>query len=186
MLAEAEKLAVQQGVSNVRFVEANIHELPFDDETFDDEQFDLVTCRRAAHHFSDIREALAEMVRMLKPRGLLLIDDRCVPEDDFVDSIMNRLDWLHDESHVREYRPSQWQALLEAAGCRVLTLQTYVRHRPLSSLTERVSPQNVAQIHSILGSLSADQRQKLALVEKNGELYSNHWYVILAAQKTGG
>lgn len=183
MLAEAEKLAAQSGVVNVRFVEADIHELPFDDETFDDEQFDLITCRRAAHHFSDIEEALAEMVRMLKPGGLLLIDDRSVPEDDFVDSIMNRLDWLHDESHVREYPPSEWRAMLEAAGCQVLTLDPYIRHRPLSSLTERVTPQNVAQIYSILGSLSSEQRQKLALEEMQGELWSNHWYVIIVAQK---
>lgn len=184
MLAEAEKLAAQQGVSNVRFVEADIHELPFDDETFDDEQFDLVTCRRAAHHFSDIEEALAEMVRMLKPGGMLLIDDRSVPEDDFVDSIMNRLDWLHDESHVREYRPSEWRAMLTAAGCQVLALELYVKHRPLSSLTERVAPQNVAQIHSILASLSLEQRQKLALEEASGQLSSDHWYVLVAARKT--
>jgi SAM-dependent methyltransferase len=183
MLAEAEKLAAQQGVVNVRFVEADIHELPFDDETFDDEQFDLITCRRGAHHFSDIEEALAEMARMLKPGGLLLIDDRSVPEDDFVDSIMNRLDWLHDESHVREYRPSQWQAMVEAAGCHVLTLESYVRHRPLSALTERVSPHNVAQIHGILGSLSPEQRRKLALEEVSGQLHSSHWYVIIAARK---
>ena len=183
MLAEAEKLAAKQGVRNVRFVEADIHELPFDDETFDDEQFDLVTCRRGAHHFSDIQEALAEMVRMLKPGGVLLIDDRSVPEDDFVDSVMNRLDWLHDESHVREYRPSQWQAMLEEAGCQVLALEPYVRHRPLSALTERVSVQSVAQIHGILSSLSAEQRQKLALTDVNGELFSNHWYVLVAARK---
>jgi len=183
MLAEAGKLAVRQGVTNVRFVEADIHELPFDDETFDDEQFDLVTCRRAAHHFSDIQEALAEMVRMLKPQGLLLIDDRCVPEDDFVDSVMNRLDWLHDESHVREYRPSQWQAMLEAAGCHVFSQATYIRHRPLSSLTECVSPQNVAQIHGILDSLSPEQRAKLALTIRDGELHSNHWYLLIAARK---
>ncbi len=186
MLAEAGKLAARQGVTNVRFVEADIHELPFDDETFDDEQFDLVTCRRAAHHFSDIQEALAEMVRMLKPQGLLLIDDRCVPEDDFVDSVMNRLDWLHDESHVREYRPSQWQAILEEAGCRVVTLATYIRHRPLTSLTECVSPQNVAQIYGLLDSLSPVQCQLLALEEKEGALYSNHWYLLIAAQKVGG
>ena len=183
MLAEAEKLAAQQGVRNVRFVEADIHELPFDDETFDDEQFDLVTCRRGVHHFSDIEEALAEMVRMLKPGGVLLIDDRSVPEDDFVDSIMNRLDWLHDELHVREYRPSEWRAMLTAAGCQVLALELYVRHRPLSSLTERVSPQNVAHIYSILDSLSPEQRQKLALEEVGGQLHSDHWYVLVAARK---
>lgn len=186
MLIEAEKLAAQRGVHNVRFVEADIHELPFDDETFDDAQFDLITCRRAAHHFSGIQEALAEMVRMLKPQGLLLIDDRCVPEDDFIDSVMNRLDWLHDESHVREYRPSQWQTMLEEAGCRLLTLSIYTRQRPLSSLTERVSPHNVAQMHGILTSLTPKQRQKLALQEQDGELHSTHWYVIIAAQKTGG
>ena len=128
-------------------------------------------------------DSLAEMVRMLKPGGLLLIDDRSVPEDDFVDGIMNRLDWLHDESHVREYRPGEWRAMLAAAGCQVLTLESYVRHRPLSSLTERVSPHNVAQIHGILGSLSPEQRRKLALEEIGGQLVSNHWYVIIAARK---
>ncbi len=65
----------------------------------------------------------------------------------------------------------------------VLTLEPYVRHRPLSSLTERVSPQNVAQIHSILASLSPAQHQKLRLEEHAGELYSDHWYVIAVAQK---
>jgi SAM-dependent methyltransferase len=176
-------LAAQAGVVNVRFVEADIHELPFDEEIFDDEQFDLITCRRGAHHFSDIEEALAEMVRMLKPGGVLLIDDRSVPEDDFVDGVMNRLDWLHDESHVREYRLSEWRAMLAAAGCQVLMLESYVRHRPLSSLTERVSPHNVAQIHGILGSLSPEQHRKLALEEVGGQLASNHWYVIIAARK---
>ena len=183
MLAEAEKLAAGKGITNVRFVEANIHELPFDDETFDDDQFDLVTCRRAAHHFAEIDEALSEMVRMLKPGGLLLVDDRSLPEDDFVDSVMNRLDWLHDESHVREYRPSEWQTMLIIAGVDLLVLETYVRLRPIRSLTDRVSPQNVAQIHSILHSLSPEQRQKFALEEVDGDLYSNHWYITLLARK---
>lgn len=183
MLAEAEKLAQSRGITNVRFLEADVHELPFDDETFDDEVFDLVTCRRAAHHFGDVKGALSEMVRVLKSGGLMLIDDRSVDEDDFVDSVMNRLDWLHDESHVHEYRPSEWVKMLEAAGLEVLTVAPYVKHRPVSSLTDGVSPQNVAMIHGILRSLSPDQQQKLALEEKEGELYSNHWYVTLAARK---
>jgi ubiquinone/menaquinone biosynthesis C-methylase UbiE len=183
MLAEAEKLAAGKGITNVRFVEANIHELPFDDETFDDEQFDLVTCRRAAHHFADIDEALSEMVRMLKPGGLLLIDDRSIPEDDFVDGVMNRLDWLHDESHVREYRPSEWQTMLIAARTDMIVLETYTRHRPIRSLTDRVSPANVAQIYGILHSLSPEQKKKFALEEVDGELYCSHWYITVLARK---
>ncbi|MEZ4769170.1 MAG: methyltransferase domain-containing protein [Caldilineales bacterium] len=183
MLVRAQRLAEDAGVSNVRFKLGDIHELPFDDETFDDDVYDLVTCRRAAHHFSDIQEAIDEMVRMLKPGGMLLIDDRSVPEDEFVDSVMNRLDWLHDDSHVRQYRPGEWQEMLEAAGCAVLVSEQYVKHRPLSSLTDHVSPENVGQIHGILRSLSPAQRQKLALVEIDGEQYSNHWYITLAARK---
>ena len=65
-------------------------------------------------------------------------------------------------------------------------LETYTRHRPIRALTDRVSPQNVAQIHGILHSLSPEQRQKFALVEVDGELCSNHWYITLAAQKIVG
>lgn len=185
MLVRASRLAEDASVSNVCFKLANIHELPFDDETYDDEVYDLVTCRRAAHHFSDIQEAVNEMVRMLKPAGMLLIDDRSVPEDDFVDSVMNRLDWLHDNSHVREYRPGEWHAMLEAAGCAVVVSEVYLQHRPLRSLTDDVAPQDVSQIHGILRSLSSEQQQKLALVEIDGEMYSNHWYITIAARKLG-
>lgn len=183
MLVHAEKLAAQRQVVNVRFQLADVHELPFDDENFDDETFDLVTCRRAAHHFSDIRGALAEMIRVLKHGGLMLVDDRCVPEDDLVDSVMNRLDWLHDESHIREYRPSEWQALLSEAGCQVLALETYTRQRPLTSLTDHVSAKNVAQIHSLLEGLDDQARTKLDLQEKEGQLYSKHWYVSVLARR---
>ena len=99
MLIEGRKLKAERGVSNVEFRLADVHELPFDDRSFDS-----VTCRRAAHHFVDIEKSLAEMKRVLTRGGRLVIDDRSVPEDDFVDAAMNRLDWLHDESHVRQYR----------------------------------------------------------------------------------
>ncbi|MCA9870434.1 MAG: methyltransferase domain-containing protein [Caldilineae bacterium] len=184
MLVRAQGLAEDMGVVNVRFKLDDIHELPFDDETFDDEVYDLVTCRRAAHHFSDIQEAIDEMVRMLKPGGMLLIDDRSVPEDKFVDSVMNRLDWLHDESHVRQYRPSEWQQMLEAAGCSIVVSEQYIKHRPLSSLTDHVAAEKVSQIHGILHSLSVEEQQKLALVEIDGEQYSNHWYITVAARKS--
>ena len=112
MLREARKLAQKRNIDNVIFQSANVHRLPSELE----ETFDLVICRRAAHHFSDIERSLAEMLRMLRPGGMLLIDDRSVPEDDRIDETMHRLDCLHDESHVRQYRASRWLALLEDSG----------------------------------------------------------------------
>jgi ubiquinone/menaquinone biosynthesis C-methylase UbiE len=176
MLAEGEKLARERGIPHVRFCLADVHALPFDDDAFH-----VITCRRAAHHFSDIARALQEMKRVLRASGRLVIDDRSVPEDDFVDECMNELDRLHDESHVRQYRPSEWQQMLVQAGFVVEFIQPYTRHRPLTSLTDRVSPQNVSRIHAILDGLDADQRQKLNLADVNGQPYLNHWYIMLLA-----
>jgi ubiquinone/menaquinone biosynthesis C-methylase UbiE len=85
MLIEGRKLKVERGISNVDFRLADVHELPFDDRSFD-----IVTCRRAAHHFGDVEKSLSEMKRVLANGGRLVIDDRSVPEDDFVDATIGR------------------------------------------------------------------------------------------------
>ena len=133
MLEEAGALGLKLGVPNVELRVDDVHSLPDADGAFQ-----LVTCRRAAHHFSQIDGALDEMRRVLVPGGRLVIDDRSIPEHDTVDPIMNALDRLHDGSHVREYRPGEWRTMLEGHGFRVDAVETYQRHRPLRALTHDV------------------------------------------------
>jgi ubiquinone/menaquinone biosynthesis C-methylase UbiE len=178
MLAEGERLRIERKIPNVGFSIADVHDLPFPDEAFD-----LVTCRRAAHHFSRIRIAIEEMRRLLRPGGRLVIDDRSVPDDDFVDACMNKLDWYHDESHIRQYRPQEWRKMLEDGGFAVEIMEPYIQHRPLTSLTDGVTPENVRKIEKMLARLNDEEREKLNLVERDGELYLNHWYVMLAARR---
>jgi ubiquinone/menaquinone biosynthesis C-methylase UbiE len=178
MLAESKRLGAARGICNVTLGLADVHALPFPSETFH-----LITCRRAAHHFSRIGEALSEMRRVLRPGGRLVIDDRSVPEDDFVDACMNRLDRYHDESHVREYRPSEWRQLLEDHGFAVEAIEGYVKHRPLTALTAEVSPENVWRIHEMLDGLNPAQRAALNLREVDGQPHLNHWYVMIAGTK---
>jgi ubiquinone/menaquinone biosynthesis C-methylase UbiE len=178
MLLQAESLRASRRIANVSFQVADVHALPFRTETFD-----LITCRRAAHHFSMIGHALGEMRRVLAPGGRVVIDDRSIPEDDFVDATMNLLDTCHDPSHVREYRPSEWHALLESLGFAVELLDLYVQHRPLTSLTKDASPVDAAAIHTTVAGLTAAQREALDLRDVHGEPYSNHWFIMLAARK---
>jgi ubiquinone/menaquinone biosynthesis C-methylase UbiE len=179
MLFEGGRLKAEGGITNVEFRLADVHVLPFEAEAFD-----VVTCRRATHHFVDIAKALCEMKRVLKPGGRLVVDDRSVPEDDFVDATLNHLDVLHDRSHVREYRPSEWRRLLQAAGLTVETLEPYIKHRPLSAFTNGVEPESVAEIEHIVAGLNEAQRAALNVAEKDGEIYLNHWYVMVVGVKS--
>jgi len=176
MLREARTLRATRGIGNVVFTLADVHCLPFPSATFQ-----LITCRRAAHHFSRIQQALAEMGRVLRAGGRLVIDDRSVPEDDFVDTCMNQLDRYHDPSHVRQYRPRGWQRLLESQGFSVETIAPYTKHRLLTSFTGKASPEGVRGIHATIAGLTSIQQEALKLREVNGEPFLSHWYCTLVA-----
>jgi SAM-dependent methyltransferase len=91
---------------------------------FDDASFDVVTCRIAAHHFDDVRVAVAEMARVARDR--VLIEDNT-----FVDDASEEADRLRDPSHVRNYGEQEWVELLEGAGLDVERFERFVKHLPM-------------------------------------------------------
>ena len=80
---------------------------------------DIVTCRVAAHHFRAPEQAIAEMARVLRPNGRLVLVDNYAPDRQELDEFINRLEVLRDPSHVREHTLAQWQGFMAAAGLRV-------------------------------------------------------------------
>jgi ubiquinone/menaquinone biosynthesis C-methylase UbiE len=60
----AEERALQRGLANAIFQQADAQELPFPDNSFD-----RITSRLGVMFFSDLPRALSEMQRVLKPRG---------------------------------------------------------------------------------------------------------------------
>ena len=65
---EAKKRSAVLGNRPVSFVQGDAERLPFADESFD-----MVTCQTVLIHLKDPRVALAEMIRVLRPGGLLAI-----------------------------------------------------------------------------------------------------------------
>ena len=69
MLAEARRKAEQLGLS-VDLRLGDVARLPFSDDSFD-----LAICALAFCHLPDIRPAVAELARVLRPRGRLIVSD---------------------------------------------------------------------------------------------------------------
>ncbi len=179
MLVKAMELSVDRDVVNLDLVQANVYSLPFADGTFD-----IVTSRRAPHHFPNLLEAIRSMRRVLKPGGVMVIDDRSVPEDDFADRTMNQLDKLHDHSHVRDYRPSEWRSVMTRATLSVETVETFSRVWPLTSLTVNAHPEDATEIERRVRSLDAEERKRMGVCEIDGATHIRHWYVVVKARRT--
>jgi ubiquinone/menaquinone biosynthesis C-methylase UbiE len=126
MLQETERNARARGLRNVETRQGAAEALPFADASFD-----IVTVRQAPHHFADIRSAVREMARVVKPGGRVVVVDSTSPEDDELDRQYNHIEKLRDPSHVRNYRASEWRAMIEEAGLRIenLALDYYLENR---------------------------------------------------------
>lgn len=98
----------------VRGVVADAERLPFGTDSFE-----VVTCRIAAHHFPDPEAFVREVSRVLAPGGVFALEDNVAPEDDDLDSFINRLETLRDPTHGRSHRTSDWHAWIAAAGLSV-------------------------------------------------------------------
>lgn len=118
MLAEARVRAARAGIENVTFEEGAAEALLFPDGSFD-----VVTCRIAAHHFTDVDRFLAGTARVLAPGGRFLLADTTVPEGEpEAGEWQNEVERLRDPSHVRNLSPVEWRRRVEAAGLRVVDL----------------------------------------------------------------
>ena len=115
MLAAARAHVRSRGGSSIEFVAGDAGVLPFRDESFD-----VVTCRTAAHHFTDVAAAVRQIHRVLRPGGSLLLQDILGHDDADASAFILEVEKRRDPSHVRSYRAAEWKAFLRAAGLTVM------------------------------------------------------------------
>jgi ubiquinone/menaquinone biosynthesis C-methylase UbiE len=94
---------------NVTLVEGDVTALPFDDGSFD-----LAASMNTLHHVSRPELAVAELVRVTRPGGRLLVIDQIAPVDPLAALELNRFERARDPTHSRALSDADQRALFDA------------------------------------------------------------------------
>jgi len=139
-----------QGVTNVLLQEANAEPLPFVDESFD-----IVYCRSSLHHFAAPHQAVAEMARVCRIGGRIVLLDIVPPSDD----VRDQFDHVHrliDPSHMRSLLAGELAELVPGGVDDLAYANLFSLRFPLEvALTDQSEE---AEVLEILGAEMAGNR----------------------------
>ncbi len=128
------------GISNVLLQEGNATQMPFVDESFD-----IVFCRAALHHFNDPEAVIAEMVRVCRAGGRIVLMDLIAPSSEIRDQF-DEVHRLIDPSHVRAYLEAELPPLLPGGMDALLYAESFAFRFPAEGIfTEQTERDKVLE-----------------------------------------
>lgn len=168
---------------NVTFCAADAEDLPFPDNTFD-----LITCRIAAHHFSDCFRFVMESARCLRPGGVLLVQDHVNADDQRTAEYLDAFERLRDNSHKKAYAEYEWRGMFADAALTVT--HTHRLSRPAGGLIQwaqrqRCTDATIEKLQVLLKQ-APPKAQKILQPKFAGTPQADfvHAYIIIAGQKS--
>jgi len=151
------------GLDNVTFVEGDAAALPFEDFSFD-----LVGTIRTLHHVPRPELVLAEMTRVARPGGTLLVVDQIAPVDPLAALAVDRFERARDPSHTRLLPEIDLRQLFEANSLVLLRDRHEVERRPLDEYLD------------LAGCAGDDRERARAFAPEGTEAYTARlgWYLL--------
>lgn len=122
-----------------------------EDLPFADGSFDVVTCRLAGHHFTNVVAGVQEMARVSGDR-VLVVDNLYMGE------AREEADHIRDPSHVRNYGADEWRELFSRAGLDVEDLRTFEKQLEVEPWLARsgCAGDDAAQVRALLADRIRD------------------------------
>lgn len=118
MIAAARKLQQQKGLLNISWEIGEVRSLPYQNEAFS-----LVVSRFGFHHFPEPAVVLAEMTRVCKTGGRVLVVDVALPAQKV--NAYNKMEKLRDPSHAAALTHEQFMTLFQQAGLQQIQHESY-------------------------------------------------------------
>jgi ubiquinone/menaquinone biosynthesis C-methylase UbiE len=109
MIDQARALQAEKGLNNLTWQVGDVSPLPFPEASFS-----LVLTRYSLHHFLNPAAVLAEMVRVCRTGGLVMVADVVLPPAKA--EAYNRMERLRDPSHTRALTFPEMAEIVGASG----------------------------------------------------------------------
>ena len=181
MLLETRRIGQDRDLVNVALCQNQAEFLPFASESID-----LVTCRAAGHHFTDLGAAFDEIRRVLKPGGALVMADSVSPEDSALADWYNDVELRRDFSHVENRKVSVLLKMLEDRGLEVAEKYDERTYMTFNDWVKRTATPEaeVITLRRDFGNAS-DAAKATFLIEERGDDYAFAWpSLVFKAVKT--
>jgi ubiquinone/menaquinone biosynthesis C-methylase UbiE len=177
----AERMRAERALNNVSFRVADVEaRLPFDDN-----EFDVVVCRFAVHHFENPALVFAEMARVCRVDGIVAVEDLLSSEHPNRAEYYNRFERLRDTSHTRALPLSELVKTLASAGLEIMRFESSALKNPVDRwfVSGHTTPEREAESRTMI---ERDQIEDLSGARPsriNGELFFTHRLAIVTARK---
>jgi ubiquinone/menaquinone biosynthesis C-methylase UbiE len=162
-VAELLEFARERAPTNVTFVEADAEHLPFDDFSFD-----LAGTLRTLHHVPRPELLVAELVRVTRPGGRILVIDQIAPVDPLAALELDRFERARDPAHTRLLPEIDLRQLFEANGLVLVRDHRRLESRELDAYLD-------------LAACAGDAREQAAALAPHGpDAYTATlgWYLL--------
>ena len=122
------ELARARALPNTEFVEGDGGALPFPDRAFD-----LAGTLRTLHHAARPERLVAELARVTRPGGRVLVVDQLAPDDPAQAAALHEFETARDPSHTRLLADDELRALFAANELALLRERREDERRELSA-----------------------------------------------------
>ena len=180
MLHEARRLADLEHLTNCEWRTGDIESLPWADSTFS-----LVVSRYAFHHFMNPEKVIAEMVRVTRPGGKVILVDAVLPKEQI--EAYNAFEKLLDPSHASALTIDQLDHLLNFSGLLQPHFSFYRMEMELEQQLATSFPKegDAEKVRQLLVNDIGCNRIGIGVHRRGRRLHYAYPVTVVVAEKTG-
>tara|TARA_B110001454_G_scaffold37180_1_gene36690 strand:- start:1281 stop:2063 length:783 start_codon:yes stop_codon:yes gene_type:complete len=180
MIDQAKKIASERKITNITFEEIDAMNI-----SYEDNYFDLVSCRTAPHHFSNINKFLEEVRRTLKDEGYFILADTSTSTNKESRIWQQKVEKIRDKSHIESLDVYSWSKKIESFGFNIIDKTVTQVPMTFNKWVQRsgTSKKDIELLFSLFKNASSNSIKEYKIKEISNLDFSFSWPCYVSISK---